>query len=357
MAGLGLRLGLKRLRIRLGRSAASSLGLNRTVYVSERTKEYRRYWEEAATLAGADFRVLADGIWEISRDGVRTRIAGHFVGLDDPVTLKIAGDKLLSYTLATRAGVPVPPHQPFTLETLDSARAFYGRHGGPVVVKPTAGSSSGLGVTTQLDSLGGIENAALLASLFCPQLLIESMIPAESVRLLFLDGQLVHAVRRRGVRVTGDGRKSVRTLLDDVGAPSDRATLLTLAAQDMTLEHVPGAGEELVARCLPADTAGSRELRTIYNETITPLVAPALVEQASRVVRALGSRFAGVDLMTNDPTRPLEATGGAFLEINTTPGLHHHYQDAEELRTHPVAMAVLDALLTRAPAVVGPYAI
>ncbi len=63
------------------------------------------------------------------------------------------------------------------------------------------------------------------------------------------------------------------------------------------------------------------------------------------LVRALGSRFAGVDLLTNDPTVPLAESRGVFVEINTTPGLHHHYITAEDHERHPVAARILDRLL------------
>ena len=67
-----------------------------------------------------------------------------------------------------------------------------------------------------------------------------------------------------------------------------------------------------------------------------------------RVVRAVGSSFAGVDVVTVDPTRPLRDSGGVFLEINTTPGIHHHYLSEDDRRLwewvapsdpHPIASA------------------
>jgi phosphosulfolactate synthase len=52
-----------------------------------------------------------------------------------------------------------------------------------------------------------------------------------------------------------------------------------------------------------------------------------------------------VDVVTVDPSRPSGRAGGAFIEVNTTPGIHHHYHTDEERRTHPVAVRVLRRLL------------
>lgn len=343
------RLRARRWQCRLARAGRRLLGLSRTVYVDQRVAEYRGYWEAAARLVGAEFTPLTEEIWEIRRGPRRTRIASYVVPADDPVTLRLAGNKRFCYDLAGRQGVPVPEHVACRLSGLDAGHALLTRRGPPLVVKPAVNSSSGIGVTTLVATPAQLERAAALASLFSDELIVEAMVPAESCRLLFLDGQLLHAVRRRGVRVTGDGRTSLGALMDRHGVRAWRTDPLireTLAAQRLAPTGVPGAGREIVVRCLPAAEAGTEELRTVYDESITGLVHPALREQLAAVVRALGSRFAGVDVLTNDPAAPLRESGGVFLEINTTPGIHHHYTTPEDRRTHPVAVQVLEYLLT-----------
>jgi cyanophycin synthetase len=342
-----MRLRAARLQMRWTRVARRILDLEQTVYVAERVGEYRAYWQAAAQLIGAEFQPLTRDIWEVRCGERRTRIASYVVAADDAVTLRVAGDKELCHRMAREQGVPVPAHEVFTLSELSRARAFWEREGPPLVVKPVAGSSSGLGIGTHLRTWREIERAAVLASLHGSRIMLEKMVPGESCRLLFLDGRFLHAVRRRGVRVRGDGRSSVRQLLIAAGAPCDLTAELTLHAQGLSPATVPAARHELVARCLPAAVAGTRELRTIYDETITAAVAPELIDEVAPIVRALGSRFAGVDVITNDPGRSLADAGGVFLEINTTPGIHHHYHTPEEHRDHPVAVAVLRSLLAQ----------
>lgn len=352
---VSLRLRAKRNRIRAQRFATRALGLNRTVYVDQRIGEYENYWREAARLIGAEFERLTAQIWEIRIGDRRTRVSNYVVAADDPVTLRMAGDKVLCHRIASDEGANVPQHMLFDLANVDAACALVASDRGPWAIKPAAGSSSALGVSIGITDVAEVENAAALASLFSDKLLLERMVAGESCRLLYLDGELISAVRRRGERVMGNGVATVRELMAQQNVASlmtDPVCALHLRAQGLDLESVPAAGVTVVLNGSPAQRGQQRELRTIYDEPITGMVHPETAATMGKVVRALGSRFAGVDVITTDITRPLHETGGAFLELNTTPGIHHHYQTEADHETHPVAVAVLESLLraTRIPA-------
>lgn len=348
MSAPGLRLRARRLGAVLAREGRRTLGLERTVYVDQRLEEYRAYWHAAAGIIGAELVPLSAALWEVRLGRERTRLSGYVVQADDPVTLRLAGDKALCLRLAAQAGVPVPEHHVFTLRTLDEARRTVAAGRGPWVIKPVRGSSSGLGVTTGIADAGEVESAAVRASLHAPDLLLERMVPGESCRLLYLDGELLHAVRRRGIRLSADGVLPVREMARSAGLArvlADPIVPDTLAAQGLTMDDVPQAGRSVLLRGIPRVAGARRELRTVYDETITDLVHPATAAALAEAVRRVGSRFAGVDLVTVDPSRPLAETAGAFIEINTTPGIHHHYHTDDERRTHPVAVRVLRRLL------------
>ena len=325
---------------------ARALRRPRTRHVEQRTGEYLGYWQRGAEALGARLTALGDGIWEIEGAGRRTRVANYMVQIDDPVTLRLAADKPYCHALARRLGLPVVPHATFRLRELDAAWRFMQAQGGEFAIKPARGTAAARGVTLHVATWRQLATAAALASLYSGELLVEAMIPMEACRLLYLDGELIHAVRRRGVRVVGDGRASIEALLARQGLAhlrSDRATLSTLRAQRLSLESRPRPGEERVVRHLPAATKLGAELRTVYDEAITHLVCEATARALGRVARELGSRFAGIDLMTNDPSAALAESGGVFLEINTTPGLHHHYVDSAD--RCPAAIPVLRYLL------------
>jgi cyanophycin synthetase len=332
-----------RVQFKAAAMARALTGGDRTVYVGQRVAEYRRLWASGAQRLGAEFHDIGHAAWEVRKDGRVARLVNHVTEADNPAVLQLAGDKEYCYRLAREAGVPVPDHAVCTLEDLSPALWLLERLPGPFVSKPAFGSASGLGVTTGIRTRRDLFRGVVLASRLGARVLVEAMVPGESWRLLYLDGQLLHAVRRRGLRVTGDGRSTVADL---AGEPMDWNARWTLAAQGRGPEDVPPEGDEWLVRGLPPGERRRQELRTIYSESATRLVAPEVAEAVGRVARSLGSELAGIDLIANDLTRPLEESGGMFLEINTTPGIHHHYLGPEDEKD-PVAARVLAHLLAR----------
>jgi cyanophycin synthetase len=193
----------------------------------------------------------------------------------------------------------------------------------------------------------------VLASLYGERILIECWTAGESYRLLFLDGEMIHASRRKGRRVVGDGQSTVRELLAKepqslsarpVSRQTRRDIAATLEAQNLTLESVPAAGRRVVVESARNRPATHTEVRTVFDEDATSEIGAALREEAARAVRVLGSRFAGVDVITVDPSLPLGRSGGVINEINSTPGLHHHAK-LDGVHGNPPAVRVLDRLL------------
>ncbi len=348
MSELPFRIRTKRNLIRAGRLASRVMGRDNTVYVDQRVLEYRSYWSGAAARLSATFEDLADDMWEVTLGRHRTRIVNYMTEADDPVTLHLAGDKPYCIQLAKNVRLPVAAIGVYDIDEWDEILGVLNRAEDPLVVKPAYGSSSGLGITTHVQSRRELERATLLASLYDPRILIERFVPGESCRLLFLNGEMIHGVRRRGLRVTGDNASPIKQLLRRDGAPDltrDATTRITLAAQGLTFDTVIPDGQSVVIRNLPLGESKRRELRTVYNETITDKVGPALRDEVGRLVRELRCQFVGVDLVTNDPAVSLAQSGGVFLEVNTTPGIHHHYHTREEKEQHPVATKVLEYLL------------
>ena len=309
-------------------------GRKLTVYVWDRVTEYRDLWTRAAQAIGADIEEIDEGIWLVSRDGKKCWIANHCVELDNPVVLKIAGNKPLTHSLLRQSGIPTVQFSVFELNELDRLKEFVGRHRGMFVVKPAIGSSSGIGVTTHLKGFAECLRAAALSSLHGRHILVERLVPGEIYRLLVLDGRVISAARRDGRYLTGDGTSNVRDLLisnhrsagseiSDISEDRDLEAMLD--AQGLSLDSVLPAGQKVIAKTLPEPANRSAEIRTIYTTSVMHLVCGEIQDVAIRACAAIGSRFAGVDIITMDPTRPLRETGGVVVEINTTPGLHHHY--------------------------------
>jgi len=70
-----------------------------------------------------------------------------------------------------------------------------------------------------------------------------------------------------------------------------------------------------------------------------------LAAEAAAAARVVGLRLAGVDVIAPTLDRSLAESGGVVLEVNCTPGLHHHYLVADREGATRVAVPILRALL------------
>lgn len=349
---------LKGLRVlyRIRRELQQRFRPPKTLYVWNRVPYYRQLWEEACAAFGLDLVELTEDTWEVQQEGaVVTRINNCYLELDNPVTLTAAGNKRVTYELLQRDGLPVAAYQAFTLRDLAPMHRFMREHPGPFVVKPSYGTGSGLGVTTHLVEPRECARAAVFASLYCEEVLIEQHIPGEVYRLLYLGDRVIAASRRRGFWVTGDGASTIRQLYLDrrpasVGEEEwlgDPDYTHSLALQGLAPDDVPGSGERRLLKSVATPTTSTLEVRTVYDEDALESLAPEIVTSAERAARALRSEFCGVDIITPDPGSPLEKSGGVIGEINTTPGLHHHYRIAGSEGAEHIGVTVLRYIMGR----------
>jgi cyanophycin synthetase len=330
---------LLRLKYRMSKIVRSITKTEKNIYVWKRIPMYKEIWENAAAQISAQFLELAEGIWEVRLGNQRTRISNHMVQLDDPVILDLAGNKPFCYWLMKNNDLPIPPYLTFQVNELSKARQFMEENSGSFVIKPATGTSAGMGVTTHIQSFQACYRAVALASLYCNEIIIERLVPGECYRFLILDGKMIHASRRSGIRVKGDGRSTLGQLIEEenkrrkklYGGHSLRPRhyevdlIHTLQSQELSIEFVPKKEEEVLVKSVDYSFRTNVEVRTVYNENVTDLICPDLKSQAVRAAMLLNSKFAGVDVITRDPTVSLEKSGGVINEINTTPGLHHHY--------------------------------
>ncbi len=346
---------LQRKALWLRTMAVNWAGWSGQIYFEQRVAEYRTMWQQVAAAEGGTFTELNPDLWQIDVGEHWTRILNYLLEFDDPVTLALAGRKPLVHQILSTAGIAVPKHAVFTLDRLDDPRRFLDRHPGGCVIKP-AGGYGGKGVTTHVQHPGEVRRAALLASVYDRELLIEAMIPGESYRLLVLEGKLIDAVWRRGPRLEGDGISSVRQLLDGENSRRraagerpldvDRDCRFTLAYQALTLESLPEKGRSVIVKSMGDHASRFAELRTVYDHPALDLIGESIRQDAETAARLVGSDFLGVDVITPDPSLPLHESGGAINEVNTTPALHHHYDPNAEAYPRP-AVLVLRALLGR----------
>ncbi len=328
---------------KLQRKYSDWRGTSGQVYLVNRVGQYRDVWERVAGDIGADFIELAPDLWEIRRGEQSTRINNYLLQLDDPVVLNLAGRKPLVHKLLIDKQLPVPEHAVFGLGSLETAQRFVADHPLGSVIKPGDGYG-GKGVTTHITERSAVREAAILASVYSRNLLIEAQVVGECFRILVFDGEVLSAVRRTGARVTGDGVTPLRGLIARAGFDVDTDCRFTLAAQRLALRDVPAKDAVTLAKSnrVPGRAA---ELRTVYDTDVTEQLHETAVRAAEQAADAVGSRFCGVDIISADITRPLDSVGACINEVNTTPALLHHYDSKTE--AYPaVALTIINKLLT-----------
>lgn len=314
---------------------------------------YVDVWREAAAELGAGFEELADGIFKISHGGASTRVYCNYTPLDDPVTLRLALDKFLVHSILRSHGMPIPDHVEFSLKSLNKAHLFLDRHR-TCVVKPCDGSAGGGGVTTGVETRSQLVQAAARAAGYGKRLLIEEQLEGDMIRLLYLDGQLLDAVRRGFPTVVGDGKSRISQLFHDLnqkrldaGYRLAQATLKvdmdmkrTLARQGLRWRSVPARGQRVILKAVVNDNIADE------NESVAGEISESLVAAGRRAAELVGVRLAGIDVITPDLHQGLEESGGKIIEVNTNPGYHNHYFN----RTGPcrVVVPILRACLEHA---------
>jgi glutathione synthase/RimK-type ligase-like ATP-grasp enzyme len=299
---------------------------------SHRSQFYEDVWREAAGELGATFEVLDKELFEISRNGVSTRVRNNYTTLDDPVTLYVALDKPLVHTMLRSHGLPTPNYTEFSLDSLDKAYQFLVQHR-LCVVKPADGTGFGDGITTGIETRRHLLKAAVRAAGYSQRLLIEEYIKGDTIRLLYLDGQLLDAVKRGPPTVLGDGKSRISQLVQDLnqrrldaGYEVAQVTLKydldmerTLARQDLSWRSVPAAGQRVVLKGVVNDNMADE------NVSVADQVSASIIAAGRLAAELIGVRLVGIDIITPDIRQGLEEAGGKILEVNTMPGFHYHY--------------------------------
>lgn len=316
---------------------------------------YEEIWRGAAAALDGEVTDLGHRVLEIRRGAATTRVFRNLVMLDNPVSLHVSTQKSLVHRWLSSHGIPVPLHVEFDYRDLRPALDFLDARGGPCVIKPASGTGGGEGVTTGVRTPAQAAAARTIASRFDERILIEHQAVGNEYRLLFLDGKLLDAVGREPPSVVGDGRSTVDALIGAENAKRaaarGRAGLFPLrmdldcafavAGAGLGLASVPPAGRRVGVKGTANDGGPNQ------NHGAKALLAPSLVAQAAAAMTIVGLRLGSVEVVTPDPGKDLNEAGGVLLEVNCNPGLHYHYQVANPAQAVPVAVPILETLLSQ----------
>jgi glutamate--cysteine ligase len=234
----------------------------------------------------------------------------------------------LTNIVLAEKGLPVPK-QTVIFSPIDAIK-FYGEYK-DIVIKPTQ-QLGGAGVTilpqTEEHVLKAYEKALKeTESKSQSKVLAEEFVHGENYRFLVLDNEVIGVVRRKAAHIVGNGKNSIRELIaikneqrkDSLLKPIllDNEVTLKLQRENLNLESIPQEGQEVILRYNCNLTTGGTT-QECMNE-----VHDYYKQIAIKAVKIVGSKFGGVDIITENITKPTKLI---INEINYNPGLRLHYK-------------------------------
>lgn len=268
----------------------------------------------------------------------------------------VVHDKAFTVALLRAAGINVPKHLLFGHKLppkwlldkrdlkripkagLEAAQEFAEQVGYPAVVKPNA-SRGGKGVTF-VDNAAELIEAADTIAVAHPMLLVESWQNGRDHRVVILDGKVLAAYERRPATVIGDGVHGMRGLIEirqkqleeegynGVIPWEDERMDKVLHRQGLSRTSVPEAGRSVQLFDI-ANISNGGTLHDMRNK-----IHPDYVALCQKVADSCGLILAGVDVLTDDISAPIDPDKPEYtiIEVNASPGLANLYASGGERR-------------------------
>ena len=249
------------------------------------------------------------------------------------LAVELACDKEGTKNILGNAGVPVP--RGTVIEYLDELEQAIADVGGyPIVIKPLDGNH-GRGITININGVEEAELAYDLASSASKtrSVIVEQYYQGNDHRVLVIDGKVVAVAERVPAHVTGNGKDTIRQLIDLTNQDSrrgnghdnvltkivvDQTSLAVLKKQGYDLDSVLPAQEVAYLRATANLSTGGVAIDR------TDEIHPQNIWLAERVAKIIGLDIAGIDIVTSDISKPLHETKGVVVEVNAAPGFRMH---------------------------------
>ncbi len=262
------------------------------------------------------------GLFRLSYGGRAVVCRESLSEMTSAVALSRCDDKALTRRILAKAGLRVP--EQLRLTSPSEASSFLERHG-HVVVKPARGEQ-GRGVFVDLTTEDEVTRAITLAQQVCDQVLVEEFVTGDDLRIIVINSEVVAAAIRKPATVIGDGKTSIRSLIEhqsrrraaatggESHIPLDRETERAVAAAGYRLDHVLPKDESLAVR----KTANLHTGGTIHD--VTAELNRELAAAAIAGARALDIPLVGFDFLVPD----VAGSDYVIIEANERPGLANH---------------------------------
>jgi len=297
------------------------------------------------------FRLNDRSLLQLGYGSEQKRMQATITGDTRCLGVDIASDKALSKKLLEEGGVPVPAG--VAVEDADELGEVALQLDGPLAVKPRRGNQ-GAGVSLGIADFEDLKAAHRLAAEIDSEVIVERFIPGKQYRVLVVADEVVAASLRRPPGIAGDGKSTILQLIEEENSrpdrgeghessltviPVDQMMVLSLRRRGLSLSFVLPEGRRVRVR----DEANLSTGGTAVD--VTDHIHPQNASLARRAARITGLDVAGVDIVTDDISRPMNDEG-AVIEVNAAPGLRMHLSPTEG-RSRDAGLAIVDHLFPR----------
>lgn len=262
----------------------------------------------------------------------------------------VCANKDMTYEVMAGLGLSTPRSLLVPAEENDYRFSIDFMHScGRVVVKPVKASLSeglSLDITSEVELVRAIEHARS----FHPDVLVQKQFFGEEVRFAVCEGRVAAAILRQTPQVIGNGKNTVRELVDVENAKrrniQNSAVEYPILEKSMLLEGID-------FKCVPNDGEIVKLGRgtmvkngaSIYD--ITKKIHQSYIDIAELAGGALGRGFVVVDMMIENYLEPATKDNYVFLECNLAPALRLFYSCRDGLH-FDVAEKYLAPMLDKA---------
>ena len=260
------------------------------------------------------------------------RIQASITSQTSAIAVEVADEKTRVKEHLKKSGIPVPNGR--VVATEEEAIAVFDEIGAAVVVKPDVGNH-GKGATINITDLNQLKAAFQVARDKHPDVIVEEFVHGGDFRFLVIDGKLVAAAKREPAHIIGDGKSSIKNLIQKVNSDPlrgfghekvltrieiDEMSERLLSLRGLSLNSSPKEGEKVYLKA----TANLSQGGTATD--VTDEVHPEIRLMAERAARIIGLDCMGVDALATDISLPLVQSGIKVVEVNAAPGFRMHLE-------------------------------
>lgn len=271
-----------------------------------------------------------DSMLQLGYGSKQRRIEASTTDSTFVIAEEIAKNKDLTKIILKSIGLPIADG--YIAKSMEEIIEYFNIMNCPVTVKPYDGNH-GNGVTTNITDIEKLKMGYIKASKNSEYVIIEKNIIGNDYRILIINNNFVAAAKRTPAKVIGDGINNISKLIEIVNSDPLRgdghnSMMTKIVLDDSIVEYMKNNNIKVT------DIPKKDEIVLLYNianlsqggtaEDVTDIVHPSIINYCIDAAIQCELDICGLDIICKDITRPLEEQNGAFIEVNSGPGLRMH---------------------------------